>query len=173
MPHPSHSLTLEQCVNLFDSSDSFDDIFFIFFIKFAFYAEKKCNMFFKSAMLKKKIGHNFKDHIHNVNVFGLGGIDLLRCCCKYNIYGISPHKCSLHDHPIADLYRWSWGRWRVSEASTSMYLNVEQRAHWLLILERTNQLCRVVMMSLCQIVLDYWTVSSRVSYQNLVFNFDI
>ncbi len=52
MPHPSHSLTLEQCVNLFDSSDSFDDIFFIFFIKFAFYAEKKCNMFFKSAMLK-------------------------------------------------------------------------------------------------------------------------
>ncbi len=35
-----------------------------------------------------------------------------------------PH--SIHDHPVADLYRWSWGRWRVN---TPKYLNVEQRAH--------------------------------------------
>ncbi len=35
-----------------------------------------------------------------------------------------------------------------------IYLNVEQRAHWLLIQERTNQLCHVIMMSLGQIELD-------------------
>jgi len=23
---------------------------------------------------------------------------------------------SIHELPIADLYRWSWGRWRVSES---------------------------------------------------------
>ncbi len=35
------------------------------------------------------------------------------------------------------------------------YLNVEQRAHWLPIQERTNQLdCHVIMMSLCHIELD-------------------
>ncbi len=77
----------------------------------------------------------------NVNVFGLGGIDLLRCCCccdrastetcycqyihklllwackkycccKYNIHERTPYI----NHLVADLYRWSWGRWRVSEA---------------------------------------------------------
>ncbi len=59
------------------------------------------------------------------------------------------------NHLVADLYRWSWGRWRVSEALCKLlqwalviYLNVEQRAHWLLIQERTNQLCHVIMMSL-------------------------
>ncbi len=69
----------------------------------------------------------------NVNVFGLGGIDLLcccccgtassetcycqyihtmllwackiYCCCTYNMN--NPH--SIHN-PVADLYRWSWGR---------------------------------------------------------------
>ncbi len=35
-----------------------------------------------------------------------------------------------------------------------IYLNVEQRAHWLPIQERTNQLCHVIMMSLGQIELD-------------------
>ncbi len=78
----------------------------------------------------------------NVNVFGLGGIDLLHCCfccgrastetcycqyihnmllwackkyccCKYNIHEITPY--SIHESPRSRsrLYRWSWGRWRV------------------------------------------------------------
>ncbi len=62
------------------------------------------------------------------------------------------------NHLIADLYRWSWGRRRASEACCKLlqqalviYLNVEQRAHWLPIQERTNQLCNVIMMSLGQI----------------------
>ncbi len=39
-------------------------------------------------------------------------------------------------------------------ANTAKYLNVEQRAHWLPIQERTNQLCHVIMMSLCHTELD-------------------
>ncbi len=126
----------------------------------------------------------------NVNVFGLGGIDLLRCCCcccgrartetcycqyihnmllwackkycccKYIIHEINPPTAYMN-HLVADLYRWSWGRWRVSEARCKLlqqalviYVNVEQRAHWLPIQERTNLLCHVIMMSLGQIELD-------------------
>ncbi len=40
-------------------------------------------------------------------------------------------------HLVADLYRWSWGRWRDSEAHYNCYRkhkpNVKQQAHWLLI----------------------------------------
>ncbi len=36
----------------------------------------------------------------NVNVFGSS-----YCCCTNSIL----------KEPVADLYRWSWGRWRVSE----------------------------------------------------------
>ncbi len=78
-------------------------------------------------------------YVHdNDNVLGLGGIDLIRCCvrastetcycqyihnmllwafkkyCKYNIHEITP--IAYMNHLLADLYRWSWGRWRVSEA---------------------------------------------------------
>ncbi len=103
----------------------------------------------------------------NVNVFGLGGIDLLRCCCdrastetcycqyihnmllwackKYcaaahvqqHIWN-NPHRAYMN-HPIADLYRWSWGKeglWSVLQLlqqALAKYLNVEQQAHWLLI----------------------------------------
>ncbi len=71
-------------------------------------------------------------------------------CCTYNMN--NPH--SIHDH----LYRWSWGRWRATEVHCYCYskhcqvLNIEQRAHWLPVQERTNQLCHVIM-SLCYIVL--------------------
>ncbi len=39
-------------------------------------------------------------------------------------------------------------------ANTDKYLNVEQRPHWLPIQEISNQLCYVIMMSLCHIELD-------------------
>ncbi len=58
------------------------------------------------------------------------------------------------NHPVTDLCRWSWGKWRVSEAlqlllqALAKYLNVEQQAHWLLIQKRTDQLCHVIMMSI-------------------------
>ncbi len=76
----------------------------------------------------------------NVNVFGLGAIDLLSCCCcgrastktcyrqcthsmllwackkycwcKYNIHEIT--LITSMNHLVADIYRWSWGRWRVA-----------------------------------------------------------
>ncbi len=48
---------------------------------------------------------------------------------------------------------------------STKYLNVEQRAHWLPIQERTNQLCHVIMMSSCQVEL----YPSRVSCQNFGF----
>ena len=87
----------------------------------------------------------------NVDIFGLGGIDLLRCCCRArtrlateNTY--TTHCCeqvrhatdaqySIKELHTADLYRWSWGRWMVSESALYCegYLKVEQQAHWLLI----------------------------------------
>ncbi len=58
------------------------------------------------------------------------------------------------NHLVADLYRWSWGRWSVSEARCKLlqqalviYLNVEQQAHWLPIQEKTIQLCHVIIMT--------------------------
>ncbi len=89
------------------------------------------------------------------------------CCCEHvrntaaaNITHMNNPHITYMNHLVADLYRWSWGRWRVSEArcetattSTGHIFNVEQRAHWLPIQERTNQLCHV-MMSLGQIELD-------------------
>ncbi len=46
------------------------------------------------------------------------------CCCTYNIYEITPIY-NTWNYPIAYLYRWSWGRWRVSEAHCNCYSK-----HW-------------------------------------------
>ncbi len=84
------------------------------------------------------------------------------------------------NHLVANLYRWSWGRWRVSEARCKLlqqalviYLNVEQWAHWLPIQERTNQLCHVIMMSLCQIELDLSDCTIKSFMPELIYRFYI
>ncbi len=123
----------------------------------------------------------------NVNVFGFGGIDLLRCCCCcgrastetcycqyvhnmllwackkyccciYNIHEITPY--SIHVSPRSRSIQVElgkvkvfWSTLRTATTAIVIYLNVEQRAHWLPIQERTNQLCHV-MMSVGQIELD-------------------
>jgi len=77
-----------------------------------------------------------------MDMFGLRGIDLLRCCCcraSTRLVTTNIHNRK-HELPVADLYRRSWGRWRVSESvlqtatqTLTKYLKVEQQAHWLLI----------------------------------------
>ncbi len=126
--------------------------------------------------------NDWHGNVHdNVNVFGLGRIDLLHCCCgrastetcycdtsttccceyvrntaaAHITYINNPH--SIHDYPIADLFRDGGGF--LKHASTTIaniakYLNAEQRAHWPPIKERTNQLCHVIMMPLCHVELD-------------------
>ncbi len=101
--------------------------------------------------------NDWHDNVHdNVNVFGLGRIDLLHCCCgrastetcycntsttccceyvrntaaAHITYINNPH--SIHDYPIADLFRDGGGF--LKHASTTIaniakYLNAEQRAH--------------------------------------------
>jgi len=83
----------------------------------------------------------------NVEMFGLGGIGLLRCCFCYfccccrastGLATANTHdtqlrarraaavQYSIHELPVADLYRWSWGRWRVSESAAAATANAEQ-----------------------------------------------
>jgi len=74
----------------------------------------------------------------NVDMFGPGGIDLLHCCCCRASTGLATAstyttRCceqvrhaaavqySVHELPIADLYRWRLGRWRVSESALHCY----------------------------------------------------
>ncbi len=82
-------------------------------------------------------------------MFGLDRTDLRHYCCTYNM------KLPLHitymKSPIADLYRWSWGRWRVSVTATAI----------------TNQIIEWLMMWLFNIGLEpYRAAPSRVSWQN-------
>ncbi len=85
----------------------------------------------------------FSGNIHgSVNGFGLGGIDLWKsknrdfllpiyqqiCCCEYvrntaDIYEKIPIYDIYKNNPGANLDRWSWGRWRVSEAHCNCYTN--------------------------------------------------
>ncbi len=137
----------------------------------------------------------------NVNVFGLGRIDLLHCCgrssieacycqyihnmllwactkhwcCTYNIHEITPPP-SVHESPHSRSIQVELGKvegfWNAlpncySKKKKASYLNIEQWAHWLLIQEKPNQLCHVIMMSLGQIELDR-TAPTRVSCQNSV-----
>jgi len=93
---------------------------------------------------------NSRRHRHgnvhdNVKVFGLGRIDLLHrcycgrastetCYCQY-IHNMLLWACKKYcwtyvwnkphiayiNHPASDLYMWSWGRWRASEACCNCY----------------------------------------------------
>ncbi len=58
-----------------------------------------------------------------------------------------------HSHILDVDFAVSEARYKLLQQALVIYLNVEQRAHWLPIQERTNQLCHVVM-SLGQIELD-------------------
>jgi len=50
-------------------------------------------------------------------ICGLGGIDLQHRYIQLdNTYMYVRHTAAVHDLPVADLDRWSWGRWRVSES---------------------------------------------------------
>jgi len=86
-------------------------------------------------------------------MFGLGGIDLLlesefrTCYCQYiNRHSAAVQYC-IHELPMADLYRWSWGRWEVSESALqlqqmlSKYLKVGQASSLATDTAGTNQLC--------------------------------
>jgi len=66
-------------------------------------------------------------------------MSLLLTCCE-QVRHASAVQYSVHELPVADLYRWSWGRWMVSERALqtftqtlAKYLKVGQQAHWLLI----------------------------------------
>jgi len=56
-----------------------------------------------------------------------------RCCEQ--VRHAAAVQYSIHELLVADLYRWSWGRWRVSENLLQLlkYLKVEQQVNWLLI----------------------------------------
>jgi len=40
---------------------------------------------------------------------------------------------NIHELPVADIYRWSWGRWRGSDNCYRKCLKVTEQARWLLI----------------------------------------
>lgn len=40
--------------------------------------------------------------------------EIQRLAAAYITHMNNPHY-SIHDHPIAELYKWSWGWWKVSE----------------------------------------------------------
>ncbi len=110
-------------------------------------------------------------HIHNTLLWAYNKY----CCCTYNKWNNS-HIWHTWNNPVTYLYRWSWGRWRVSEVrwncnSKHWVLNVEQQAHWLLIRNKTHQLHHVnddIMVS--DWVKTYRAAPSRVSWQNFGYN---
>jgi len=45
--------------------------------------------------------------------------ELTTCCCEQIRHAAGQN--SIHELPIADLFRWSWGRWRVLKACCNCY----------------------------------------------------
>ncbi len=82
------------------------------------------------------------------------------CCCTwYNTYESPPYSiqespCSRSIQVELGKVEGSWSTLWTTTANKARYLNIEQWAHWLLIQEKTNHLCHMMMMSLGQIELD-------------------
>jgi len=47
---------------------------------------------------------------------GLATANTYTTCCCEQVRDAAAVQYGVHELTIADLYRWSWGRWRVSEA---------------------------------------------------------
>ncbi len=121
---------------------------------------------------------DWHSNVHdNIHVLGFGGLDLLHCrcsresslprlttantsttcCCEHVINTAAAHIIwSPHSRPIQVELGKVEGFLSVLQLlpnALAKYLNIEQRAHWLPIQEKTNQMWHV-MMPLCQIELD-------------------